>query len=576
MINFLIFIFPADNVNAQKTIYVDALGGRDFTSIQAAINSNSTNDGDTVFVYSGIYDESLNVYKSIRLIGEDRYSTVINADSEAITINSDGVTIEGFTINSNEYGIYINTRSGNLINSNEILSCSIGIFISGATENNVIFQNNISWNIEYGIWIDPDNYRNLIYHNNFENNNIQAYDLGSNFWDDGYPSGGNYWSDYTGVDDNGDGIGDTAYFLFNYSNTDRYPLMKSYKWFNSPPNIPTNPNPANNSVNISIETDLNWIGGDPDDDPVSYDVYFGINSTPSIVATGFTITTYALNTLSLDKQYYWRIKAWDDKGASTTGPVWTFTTTKNKPPYKPSNPKPADNSNITNINTNLSWTGGDPDGDAVTYDVFFGTNSNPPNVATGQTSTTYNPGTLKINTKYYWRIDAWDEHRLKNKGETWEFKIEEQEDGIDLVWAIIPVIVIGIGIPFLLRLRKPKKPEEDQENEKEDDENEDEIIGYLISAVRYSKKHRKNTHIIKLRVHQEKKNLISTKYFIEDRKTVINNIHNNKTYHTITRNKVGQWVKGSKVKVVKIKDEEFLKTVDNKTKQDNLENLPEF
>ena len=41
---------------------------------------------------------------------------------------------------------------------------------------------------------------NLIYRNNFCNNSHQAHDDSNNLWDNGYPSGGNYWSDYNGVD----------------------------------------------------------------------------------------------------------------------------------------------------------------------------------------------------------------------------------------------------------------------------------------------------------------------------------------------------------------------------------------
>jgi len=69
---------------------------------------------------------------------------------------------------------------------------------------------------------------NRIYHNDFVDNKkqVQSYSS-SNVWDDGYPSGGNYWSDYNGYDSNHDGIGDTSYFI-DENNTDHYPLMVPY------------------------------------------------------------------------------------------------------------------------------------------------------------------------------------------------------------------------------------------------------------------------------------------------------------------------------------------------------------
>jgi len=48
-----------------------------------------------------------------------------------------------------------------------------------------------------------------------------------NNWDDGYASGGNYWSDYNGTDTNYDGIGETPYEV-DANNTDRYPLVRPY------------------------------------------------------------------------------------------------------------------------------------------------------------------------------------------------------------------------------------------------------------------------------------------------------------------------------------------------------------
>jgi len=77
-------------------------------------------------------------------------------------------------------------------------------------------------------------FNNTIFHNDLLQNNQQAWSYGgsSNFWDDGYPSGGNYWSDYTGVDvykgpyqnvTGSDGIGDTPYVI-DADNVDHYPL----------------------------------------------------------------------------------------------------------------------------------------------------------------------------------------------------------------------------------------------------------------------------------------------------------------------------------------------------------------
>ncbi|MEA2054463.1 MAG: hypothetical protein U9O96_05035 [Candidatus Thermoplasmatota archaeon] len=93
----------------------------------------------------------------------------------------------------------------------------------------------------------------------------------------------------------------------------------------------------------------------------------------------------------------------------------------NEPPYQPGNPNPANGSDNVDVNTHLSWTGGDPDGNPVVYDVYFGTDSNPPSVATGQSSMTYDPGALNYNTTYYWRIVAFDNHNHSTTGSTWTF-----------------------------------------------------------------------------------------------------------------------------------------------------------
>lgn len=123
-----------------------------------------------------------------------------------------------------------NTVSGNNIADNQK---GIAIFFS---DGNRICGNTIANSSVEGIGMLQCD-RNAIYHNNFINNSKQAYSTGlDNTWDDCYPSGGNYWSDYSGSDrytgpyqneTGSDGLGDTPYII-DTNNKDNYPLMKQY------------------------------------------------------------------------------------------------------------------------------------------------------------------------------------------------------------------------------------------------------------------------------------------------------------------------------------------------------------
>ena len=95
--------------------------------------------------------------------------------------------------------------------------------------------------------------------------------------------------------------------------------------------------------------------------------------------------------------------------------------TDNNPPYEPSEPIPENNSIDVNIDTNISWIGGDLDNDTIKYDVYFGTTNPPPKIINNQTETYYNPGILEYNTTYYWYIVAWDYYIPCTKGPIWTF-----------------------------------------------------------------------------------------------------------------------------------------------------------
>ncbi|UCG68337.1 MAG: right-handed parallel beta-helix repeat-containing protein [Thermoplasmata archaeon] len=148
------------------------------------------------------------------------------------------VDIISSIIYDNEIGISLYDTGG--VEQSTISNCTIedndiGILIYRVNNINKIFNNNLSYNREYAIYLN--NSSNIqIYHNNFIKNgqgNTQVYDNSdANFWDDSYPSGGNFWSDYSGVDRyhgpnqnilGNDGIGDTPYII-DLDSQDNYPL----------------------------------------------------------------------------------------------------------------------------------------------------------------------------------------------------------------------------------------------------------------------------------------------------------------------------------------------------------------
>jgi len=137
-------------------------------------------------------------------------------------------------VNNMDYGVYLYRSFYNSIDGNNIVNNEEGICLDDSS-NNTIIRNIVANNYEYGINLRWSFY-NVIYHNNFTNNKHQASvgELYPNVWDNGYPSGGNCWSDYKGLDEkNGprqdqlgsDGIGDEPYVINDY-NRDNYPLMR--------------------------------------------------------------------------------------------------------------------------------------------------------------------------------------------------------------------------------------------------------------------------------------------------------------------------------------------------------------
>jgi hypothetical protein len=96
----------------------------------------------------------------------------------------------------------------------------------------------------------------------------------------------------------------------------------------------------------------------------------------------------------------------------------------NIPPFEPSDPDPEDGAILVNTDTILSWNCDDPNGDPLTYDVYFGNTTSPSKIVSNQSDTVYNPGTLDYGTTYYWKIVAWDNLNVSTSGPLWEFTTE--------------------------------------------------------------------------------------------------------------------------------------------------------
>ena len=136
------------------------------------------------------------------------------------------------------HGVEILLSHNNTFSNNVFSHGSNQGLVAIESSDNTVAANLVSSNRK-GIVL-RDSIRNRVYHNSIIDNwEQQGFDdTGENTWDDGYPSGGNYWSDYAGVDlhsgscqneSGSDGMGDTPCVIDEY-NQDNYPLMKPYPW----------------------------------------------------------------------------------------------------------------------------------------------------------------------------------------------------------------------------------------------------------------------------------------------------------------------------------------------------------
>jgi hypothetical protein len=204
---------------------------------------------------------------------------------------------------------------------------------------------------------------------------------------------------------------------------------------NFAPSAPSPVSPPNGTSNVPYSINLQWAATDPENDPLTYDLYFGTAANPPLVTSGLTATSYPLS-LAAATTYRWKVVAHDPFSHSTTGAIWSFTTLTNRP-SQPANPGPANQAINTGTNVTLSWQATNPDGGALTYKVYLGTSPAPPLVASDLPDASYIANGLLPGGQYYWKIVPRNSVGAETDGSVWTFNTSQNT---------LPVIVSSIPV----------------------------------------------------------------------------------------------------------------------------------
>ena len=214
-------LIEGDNCAITGNNIVNTLTGT-FCSIQSSVviaQNNITGNNNGIRFYGGFN----NTISTNNITGNVASGIAIEGYSDNITGNN---------LSQNTMGIGLGATYSVIFKNNMTENSNSGIYLTGS--NNIVSANYIADN-KYGIYSVPSfglSASNTIFHNDFVNNKQNAYSTSSSdiqIWDEGYPLGGNYWSDYSTVYPNAKEIANSGIMNLPYSicanNTDKDPLL---------------------------------------------------------------------------------------------------------------------------------------------------------------------------------------------------------------------------------------------------------------------------------------------------------------------------------------------------------------
>jgi hypothetical protein len=248
----VLFSFPQINVTKAQdnSIYIRADGSVEGTDL--------IQRSDDVYIFTGNISGSLVVQKSFVTIdgsgftlqgsvaypdrGIDLSNNRAEDSSRPIVVN---VTIKDIRIVNFATGIHYAWTSNNTILGNYIADCGSGIDVTGGNQNNVLIKLNTFENNTNDITINYSSGGTKIITQNNIGNFVQV-------WMSDQPTiDMNYWPDYNGTDNNGDGIGDTPYII-NEDNQDNFPLMDKIEI----PIVPPKENLSNDDPLVALSSTI--------------------------------------------------------------------------------------------------------------------------------------------------------------------------------------------------------------------------------------------------------------------------------------------------------------------------------